>query len=506
MPDYKVTVSYGGFQLIPGPLLGLKLSYQRSNDGSKRSAVWSIQVRGKLVAFKGSPDPSIDNGDDDRFLAQFWKDTGYPTDPSANDTGEETRVARLREKMAAIRWLFAQDGLWYEVFPGDGTAPIRFQPRIGEIDFSEGQWFNDVTYTIPMETDTVFFGDLEQTAADIAQDDNAPEQSWSLEPADSEGRTYKLTHNVSATARKRYDDDGSVLLEGWEVARALVLGEDPVTDGENTLGYQATFLEAAGVLDLTAHEPYNYVRTQQADPAGGRFSVTESWLCADPSETVSGETDGKAVEEITVETRGSVEGYTTVVVNGTITGLEERHPTTYALTTSRWDNADARATAVLATASVAHTLAETYSAVTLNPEPVSTTVSRNRVTGVVQFTTQFDTRPANTDGNYLTESYTVTFENPGCVIAELGVVQRPTGPILQDTGSMTRRTVTVEASITVRAAYGSPLPAAPTPDMQTLALSAIGSVPTQFYLVSDRPMWNDRQGRYSRTSTFIYEP
>lgn len=504
---YKVTVAYDNKQLIPAPFITIKPVFQRSGDGSKRTAVWSIQLKGKLTADRGSPDPSIDNGDDDPVLSTFWTSSGYPPGPNSSDTVADKRVARLRDKMAALTKLFKQDGLWFEITPGDSSDPIRFQPRIGEIDFADGMWFNYVDYLIPMEAEVVWFGQTDQTAGDLLQDDNAPEESWGLDPIDQEGRHYKLTHTVTAVGRKRYNEDGSgsVAAEGWEVAKDLILGTGLVTNGASKLGFQSQFLAAAGVLDLSSHQPYNYVRTQQADVAGGKFAVIESWFCMDPSETVSGQTAGKAFEEITVETRGSLEGYTVVSVNGTITGVEERNSTTYALATTRWTNASLRADAVLGSPTVAQTLAETYTGVTLNPTPVSTTVSRNKITGVVQFSTQFDTRPANSDSSYLTESYTVTFDNPANIVAEIGVVQRPTGPILQPVGSKTRSAVTVEASITKRAQYGTALPSPPAPDMQALALAAIGTVPSQFYLIADRPVWNDRQGRYSRTSTFLYE-
>ncbi len=507
MSTYRVIVAYDGKQLIPAPLLSIKPVFQRSADGTKRATSFSIQVKGKLTADRGSPDPSIDNGDDDAALSTFWTSSGYPTDPTPTDVTADKRVARLRDKMAALVKLFKQDGLWFEVTPGDDSDPIRFQPRVGEIDFADGLWFNYVDYSISMETEVIWFGQTDQNAGDLTQEANAPEESWSLEPADQENRHYKLSHTVTALGRKRYEDDGSgaVLAEGWEVARDLILGTGLISGGTSKLGFQAQFLAAAGVLDLTSHQPYNYVRSQQPDVAGGKFTVVETWFCMDPAETVTGETAGKAYEEVTVETRGSLEGYTVVTVNGTITGLEERNSTTYALSTTRWVNANLRATAVLASPTVAQTLAETYSGVTLNPTPASTTVSRNKVTGVVQFSTQFDTRPANSDAAFLTETYTVTFENSCDIVAEIGVVQRPTGPVLQPVGSKSRSAVSVEASITKRVQYGQPLPTAPAPDMQALAIAAIGSTPSQLYVIADRPSWNDRQGRYSRNTTFLYE-
>ncbi len=54
------------------------------------------------------------------------------------------RIANLRSKMRAISNLFSNDGKWFEIIPGDGTAPIRAQPRNVDIQFAEGPWINYV--------------------------------------------------------------------------------------------------------------------------------------------------------------------------------------------------------------------------------------------------------------------------------------------------------------------------------------------------------------------------
>jgi hypothetical protein len=493
MADYQVAVLYDGKKLIPGPRWALARDVQRSPDGTARQRGWKITLSGEVAAFAGSP----------RNDGTFWDQSGYPPDETPASNAPELRVRNLRNKLGAIAALFDVEGRWLEIQPGDGSASLKAQVRTAQVKYDPGLWFQTVPFSIECDADKVFFGATE--VASLGQADCVPEESWAVEPVDDTQRAYKLVHSVSAAAKKRFDDDGTVLAQGWEVARDLVLGGPLSGGGASLLGFDQDFLTAAGVLDLTTYRPYDYLRTQQVDEAGGRFAVTETWKCVDPGAAgPTGQTAGKALEDLTVETRYSLDtGLTSVTASGVITGLEERDPATRGLTKTRYDNAAARLAAV--TTAVVLAAAQDQSGVALNPTPVSTVVTRNKVTGVIQYATAFDTRVGVTAG-YLSESYEASVDLPANVVAEIGVIDRPAGPVLQPTGSTTRRAVTLTASIVLPTAYGQPLPAMPAWDPLPAALEVIGSVPDQIWLVADRVnVWNQRQGRFSRTATFIYQ-
>jgi hypothetical protein len=509
-PPYQVSVSLGGKKLIPAPLVRFVRTTQRSADDTVRRRGWKIVVTGKVSATSGSPD----------YDGNFWTASGYPPDPGPSFNAIDRRVLNVRNKLKALTDLFDAEGQWLEINP-NGNAPIKAMLRPSQVVYQEGLWTDVVDFSVEAEASCVYFGDYDPDADACRQGraDNAPEESWSLEPGDEFGRAYKLVHTVSASAQKRFNDDGTVLADGWKVARAMVLGKDdpdnPTLAGEaspgtglaSLLGFQQQYLTAAGVLDLgSGYAPYNYVRNAQTDHANGRYSVTETWVCADNSaSSMTGLTAGKALEELTVDTRYGLEsGLYSVTVQGAVTGLEERHPTTHALQTTRWANADARFTAVQAAPSTILSLAETYSGQTLNPTPVSKTVAKNKLTGTVQWSYAYDTRPGVSNAAYLTEDVTADIEHAADVFARIGVVNRPAGPVLQSIGSTTEKAVTITAEIKVRAAYGEPLPTAPAFNPLPVALNVIGS-PSQIFLASDRERFNDRRGSYSRTTTYVYQ-
>lgn len=504
--SYQVSLQIDGKKLIPAPLVSFTRLVERTPDGSSRRRGWRIVLTGRVVAFKGSPD---NDGD-------FWTLPGYPPDPDQNENAPEKRLANLRDKLAAITDLLDGEGQLLQIQPGDGSATIEARLRVAEVRYDQGQWFDTVPYTIEAEADCVHFGayDPEDDVCRLGRADNPPEESWGLEPADETARTYRLTHTVSATAKKRFDDTGAVLAEGWEVARAMILGSEdpdhPTLAGSSLpsmLGFNQEFLTAAGVLELSTFLPYNYTRSNQIDQAQGRYSVTETWLCLDPdADQPSGQTAGVALEELTVEQRWAADtGLYTVTVSGTVTGLEERDPATHTLLTTRYQNAAARFAPIVSTPAVVHGIAEAHTGLALNPDVLASTIARNQVAGVINYQVLFDTRPAGTPG-YLSESYTATIDHAADVFAEIGVVARPAGPVLQDIGSTTRQAVTVTADIVVPVAYGQALPAMPSWSPLAAALEVLGFVPTQMFLASDRTnVWNPRQGRFSRTATFVYQ-
>lgn len=503
MSTYQVPVMYDGKKIIPAPLVSIQRDIQRSPDGTSRQKGWIITLTGNIVAFSGSP----------RNDGTFWTGSGYPPDESANSNTPELRIRNLRNKLKALSDLFATDGKWFEIQPGDGSAPIKAQIRASRITYSEGPWFNTIPFSIEMETAKIYFGSV---ASDYnfgtTQADNMPEENWQLEPSDDVNRVFKLTHNISASGKKLYNPDGTILAEGWQVARAYILGpNDPNfssiagANAVNLLGIDSQFLTSSGILNLTSHQAYNYTRTNQVDIPNGRYSVSESWVCYNPDEVspTNKQGSGRAIEELTVENRYSADnGLYTVTVNGTITGLEEKNNNTYAIIRTRVENAELRANAVVIP-SVLLNIAQTTTGLTLNPNPVSTTIAKNKINGVYQYSITFDTRPAMSPG-ILSEIYNVTLDNSADVFAEIGVIGRPLGPIYQNIGSTTRKAISMAAEIVVPVAYNSPLPVKPNYNPLPDVLSFIGT-PLQIFVASDQENWTPRLGRYSRRTTYVYQ-
>jgi hypothetical protein len=205
-----------------------------------------------------------------------------------------------------------------------------------------------------------------------------------------------------------------------------------------------------------------------------------------------------AVEEHQTEVRyGNDTGLTSVTVSGTISGLDD----TGGGYARRWANAEARAAGM--TPGWALVKAQAEVPVPLHPNPLSTTVARNKTTGVITYSAQFDNRPAPADPNILSHITTVEIQNAADVFASIPVPFRAPGPLLQPMGTVTQKSITIRTDVVVRATYGIP-PAWPVINHLAKALSYIGT-PTQLFVANDSPSFVEESGRYSRTTTYVFQ-
>lgn len=487
-------ISFKGKALIPAPLVSFDRIIQRTPEGTSRQHGFKIKLVGQLFLWKGSP-----------LADGSWHTTsGYPSDTIPEDVTEEAILDIFKKKIGALVNLFDSDGLLL-IQPQNGGAPIKAQLTINNVVIPEGKWTRTVPYTIEAEAQSVIWGLLDgDEDGSQTQLSNPPEESWQLEQSDEVGRIFKLTHSLSSFAKKRFDDSGNVTAEGWEVAKDLIIGGSLAGTGAvSKLGFDSTFLTSENVLNLDNFQPYNYIRSETVDKGNGRVTISETWTCIDPTATSpTGQTTGKAIEELSVETRHSLDdGLYTVSINGNVTGLEERNSTNRDFIKSRWDNANERMAVI--TPTVIFNLAEDLSDITLNPTPISTTISKNRITGAIQYSYIYNNRVGVSDSSYLSEIIEIEFSNAADVFAEIPVINRPAGPILQSIGSTTRKSATVSYAIRVATSYGS-TPTIPTVDPQAVLLTYI-STPTQLFLASDSPRWNPKQGLYTRNTTFVYQ-
>lgn len=462
-------VMYRGTKLIPAPFVTITKEFQRGEDGKVQKTFFNITATSKMLAYKGGAD---------------WQQSGYPPDTDAVTAADpDKRLALIIDKQKDMIDLFSVDGGWFEIQPYDGSAAIRFQPRIQNINFNEGLWFEYFPYTISMQADCVAFGNY----LDCGNNSNKQaDETWSIEQADERGRTYRMTHQVQTTQKDKYKTDGSgqIELKGWQVAREMVLVR---------LGLVTEIKNAAKVLDLQNFNAYNYARSENIDEAAGRFSVTETWLLVNRSEN-------DCIEEYTVTSRTSSDtGLTSVNIDGTVTGLEIRNNTTRALTTERYTTANLAFTGIIAQAL---SRCQNYSGVTLNPAPLNQSVGRQPLNGVITYNYEYNNRASVIKGA-LNASITIADRFPADVFAKINVLERPLGPILQDIGSKTEAGRSLTIDLTMPAAkYGMSDPEEP--EVEDLVSQYTPTGTGKVFMDRTEKSWSPQTGRYSRNVSWTF--
>lgn len=474
-------ISYNSQAIIPAPFVNVTKTYQAAGDGKIIGSIFELQVRGTLVAYKGSPNSS----------KVFWTLSGYPPDEVLPGVSHFTSILRKQE---ALRTLFATEGLTFQIQPYDGAAPITCNPRVKRIAFQEGNWFDLCKYEIDLEADVLY------VSGDAADEDDGTDvgnykvekatHDWSLEVADDKFLTYRLTHRMSAQGKRFYLPNGTLSAAVWQNAQAFVLAKSaPGIDLTRITG------SIVNLNPNSAYNAYNYVRSENISIKDGTYGITETWLLYAPA------TSFAAIDEFTVVTRIGQDGLVECSIDGTLTGLQVSNNTTQAVISTKYTNAIGRFGEILSTI---FARAQNNSGFTLNSIALTQNVTRNIQAGIVTYAYTYNNRPAITIPGAISESIQVSYVNPKDVFAIINVLARPIGPILQAIGSITenRRTLALEAQMPASSLI---VGTAQKPDTSAILASYKPTSTTSLvFIAEDTENFNDRTGRYSRTTSWVY--
>jgi hypothetical protein len=450
--------------------------YQTRDDGHIIGSQFEIQVKGKLVAEKGSPTSS----------GTFWTNSGYPPDEVLT---ADTAMKALIRKQEALRKLFAIEGQSFEVQPWDGSEPMKCNPRVRSIEFPDGQWFNVCDYIITLEADVLYeFGATVEDSEDVLNYKvSRAANEWNIEAADEIGRTWRLTHSVSAQGKRFYDDAGSLTQEAWQNAQDYVLNRIG-------LGLDPDRMAASGILNYPTLQAFNYLRSNQVNEGAGTFAVTETWLCFDP------QGQPPAIDESTVTARRQEDGKTRVTVEGTIRGLEQRDNNTGAIEVLRYANALAKWQGFVSPNLYGR--AQTVANLVLNPTPLANSFAFNDVQGTINYSIDYDNRIVPVTPGAITEVVTQSDRHATDVFASIPVLGRALGPVLQSIQTVTdkRRTISIEIQMPAQTLQGTP--GRPNTNLMVLSLYPPG---IQVFLDQDEESWTPSTGKYARTTSFTWE-
>jgi len=412
---------YNSNRIIPAPpSVSPQKVYQKTGDGKIIGAGFTITINGTLLPDKGSP----------RTDGSFWNLPGYPPDETIPD---ESRLAAILRKQEALRKLFATEGYLFEIQSGDGTPAMKFSPRIVSLDFldNETRWYNRCDYTLVLECDVIYVNGQLISEDQFAEFISDASENWSFEVDETpEGidmpRTYRVTHSISATGKRFYNENGGLVKQAWEQARDYVLPK---------LGISNFFASSSGVNNLPDYyRGFNYVRANNQDDTAGQYSVTESWLLA----------SGAALEEFTCDIRNSQDtGVTQVTLAGSINGLEERD-SNMNLIRKKYTNGLAKWGQV---APAIFTRAQNYAGITLNPVTLSRQVGKNDINGTISYSYEYDNRPTNLFSGMNYESIRINTVFAGDLFASIPIIGRANGNLLQDLSGKTENSVTLSIEL-----------------------------------------------------------
>lgn len=466
-------------------------------------------------------------------------------------------ASAMLSKQRALRALFASDGQRVELTDifDDAGATIVCYPRVVSIDFTEGSYVTTCQYTITLEADLLLrentgddedaFVDIEGTFANtgalrkadttLAQllDSSGTffiedyNEEWNLEADDAQGesvdnpRSYRISHNLSATGKTAYSFDGQIHKPAWEQAKNFVisrLSSNPNAAYPNVAGQLGS-----GTLNLVAsYGGFNHIRTEQINVSAGSYSVTENWVLS----------SGVSLENYSMSTTASNSApFISVSIDGTIKGLSNIPPSLYGdpqLTaiSGAYANALRKYNQVsnsgqFGLTSDIYKRANNLVAVQLNSQPTSLTLATNQFTGDITYNVGFDNRPTNIVSGAVSEVIQINDTYPGDVFAVIPVLGRKTGPILQYVGGRTeyRRDISINLIMDyTKVPYGDdrrslllkkPSMVEPTASQIAALLNELSPKNEpgvrKYFVSAPTESWSPKEGSYSFNISFTYE-
>ncbi len=478
------SISYNGRKLIPCPILSISKTYSRTEDEcEKLCPEFEIQLNGTICIGKGSPTES----------GTFWTTSGSPPDTPAYSVDNALNYA-LR-KQEAIRGLFSQDGLWFEIQPWDNTTPTKFRPIVNSINFEEGQWVDRVDYTINLTTHQIF-GPLFPSGEDSITPciENANE-TWNLEINEDANNTiltntYRLSHEINAKGKCHYDEDGNHY-PPWKHARDYVF---------RRAGVDFEFVTQSGAFDIPSfYGVYNHIRSTSIDELGGTYQLSENWIVS----------SGDCVEDFSVESRESLDdGTTKVSIQGEVRGLETRGtrpsglggiPNDAYSTIIRHKYTAASSCFQTIVEPLIFTRAQLYSGKTLNPLHSTKVVTRNPIGGVIQYNIEYDNRPSNCISGSKIENINVQDSFPVDIYAKHQILCRDAGTLFQPSYTRTHYGRSLNADVVMSPSSGCTVDAilnGTRPDWTELIDKVKPTVPI-YYTNEHNETWNPKTGNGS---------
>lgn len=481
----SVTLSYGGVSITPVPLITIGKTFQKTANGLPVGQVYDIALRGFIVETGAGGLPTIIDG------------------------------------VRNIRNIFNRDGKYFQI-TCNGTTLLEGYPRIiSEIQFNESS--DNWVFTCPYSLTLQF--DVEPVGINIAgsgENTNllSPyiseyEDNWSFEFDDSVSKyilpvsggntdinsfTIRATHEISAQGKAHYDgpgNTGTLTKQAWQWAKDFVVTKLNQT-AEGTL--------PSGVFNLAGSwTPYNQMRVQRLNEAGGTFSVTETIVLASGSRSI--------IEEFDVDVRTNVQDpFISISINGTIQGLESRSYGSasgdFNISSTKWANASGYFETIRDGLMIYPRVLALGNAegVSINSEPLNKVITKSPPRGVITYNYEYNNRPSNCITGAKTESIVINDENPNDVFARLLVLGRSQGPILQSFNTVTdfRRTVSVDALMSPPTGCSiSILTGGNNPRTQVSSIlcgfeNDLRGRYNKVYKERDTEIWDPKNGRYSR--------
>jgi hypothetical protein len=470
MAGNATTMTYGAYSFDPIPLMSITQEYERDEASNITNVIYRATLQGTLlpgVTLGQDGIANIDLQQDELMLAFLPSGLSGVLSSGVAATGCDENYGQGADHRFHVKC--------------NGTTLIEANPRVLSISFDAGTWVDRSDYTVELEWD------ISNGSGTCPTRDTS--ESWDIEPTDSSfydlnlslgtaggsgsfrdvnNPSFTVRHTVSAQGKKTPEQQAWISARDWCQAR---------------LGFDHEKFKNDGVLCLSATGLLlsNHSRTVSIDEVEGSYSVTETWTVhASGSGVWNNMSDNLGCrDDWSVDVQKGIDSnVSTVTIRGNIQGVEDVHFCEFTLSSgldtfqdgtdedngwyrvarSKIDTATEHLSNIEGTAgdigssliwARARYFSDGVTARPLNPASMTKQVGYNPAQGTISYSFSFNDKFKSPVTGVTNESIAITDSHPVDRIAEINVIGRPIGPILQNMGTITskKRTVAYDAIV-----------------------------------------------------------
>lgn len=461
----------------------------------------------------------------------------------------------LLNKEKDIREAFEKDGQFLKIgWKCETTGPngkttqtgiyLSGYPRVTRYssDKTDNYWLNTIGYNVELQldnqplggsTDGIFAVSSTQDEINIETIDefaytSSPypgiRGSLSLQGPFSQYPIYRISRTLGAVGKH-------IFTSGNDVSGAIV---NPVSNARQWVNHHIGKNPLSGYL--TGLNLYNMTRSVSVSQPEGSYRITDNWLAWPTGFS------GLYTESFNAEASLDSSMLRTVVINGTIKGLELSnngllgsaagtglsgiiYPTHVKIGNAKFSNALSgysgirhslfgRANAFLEPSGDRNSVSQRFfgrNEPPLNPIPLSVTEGYNPSEGSVTYSWTYNNRPLNMISGSISEVLTIEDNLSVQQVAEIFVLGRRLGPVLQNLGtySVPTRNVTFEVVMPRPSSLsGIRFPAqayaAITGLVESFNPTYLLNNTIQYAVKSDTENWSVSEGRFVKTKQWIW--
>lgn len=493
-PDGKAAMNLFGSG-GPFPNFSTSCEYTKSDDGTITGLKTTINISGKIL-FSGSSDRT-----GSALSSAFTIFEHFSADKVGGGKKADDQDTGTLEITSA-------DGSSTDTYPNS----TLMSAEASALDDSAHMFYREISYTF--ESNITASDDDEEILESQSEEWSIEEnQEKTFEDGDPEGTirsSYTISQNLSASGKK--DTQGST--SPWAQAKAWCLArvctgsptDWTASKSANDKALDSSFVvkTAGGVggaagIDLSEFKKYTVNRTYSSNISEGSFSLNTSWVVR----YGEGTTDDAQVDSLDVSIETSVEGSTSVTVNGSITGIDTSGDAS--TTNNKMVNArnqlpviEGKAYALASALYATHKPSYAPSG-GLKTDVLSKSIGENQAEGAITFSYSYnDEEVDNPDA--LSQKISITDDNKDRdvkVLAIIAIIGKADGPIIQDIGTTPERKKSASLEWVMKQGKRTTQP-----DGKDV-LTAYAPAGTS-YIVSKNETWSEDDGAYNLSIDWVY--